>query len=195
MPEKHENSIAPDSRGAQISWTRWWPLAFGPAGMAFVYIADALDWSAVLYKPTLETLAIVLTMAASLTFFARALAWRNPLDTIMAALSIAFMCREFHWEWTGDGVYIAIALMGVWSWRWRERLGRVFNYSPPRRIWLYSTGAAYVLSQLIARRAFRAILPNEAVLHMPLEEVAETVAHLMLLVMAVSPPYGSVKKI
>jgi len=47
--------------------------------------------------------------------------------------------------------------------------------------WWTATMAVYFLSVLISRRVFRHILPCEKELHIPLEEVMETMAHLMML--------------
>jgi hypothetical protein len=58
---------------------------------------------------------------------------------------------------------------------------------------LVATGWAYLLSQLIARRVFR-FVPLEDVLHVPAEEVTETMAHTMLAGIAISGLIGWVRQ-
>lgn len=68
-----------------------------------------------------------------------------------------------------------------WTWLWRKRL-RPFadagNFLP----WFKATMAIYVLAVLLARRAFRDVLPYEDAVNTQLEETMENVAHSMLLI-------------
>jgi hypothetical protein len=47
---------------------------------------------------------------------------------------------------------------------------------------LFEVLGTYLFSQLIARQVFRNVYPNERLVHVHLEETAETAAHLLLLV-------------
>jgi hypothetical protein len=62
------------------------------------------------------------------------------------------------------------------------------------KVSLFGVLWTYLFSQLIARRVFRDILPNERLLHIPLEETAETFAHLSFLVFAIYCFYFISKK-
>ena len=103
-------------------------------------------------------------------------------------LAVALLCREIHFAGTHHGIYVALAAISLWAWYWRERLSVPFNRGPLRPL-LLSSFAVYIFSQLIARRIFRGILPDEARLHIPLEEVAENVGHLVLLATALVSGY------
>ena len=173
-------------------WWGWWPLLLGPLGVGFVYLAAALDWPAALHKPTLERLAIGLTIASAAILLLRSAVRRHSFHVLMAALAVVVVCREFHWDWTDKTVYAALVVLAVWGWIWRGRVFPFLDGHPRTRVWFIATVVAYVFSQVIARRVFRDILPNEQALHVPLEEIAETVAHSCLLVVALLPPWRSV---
>ena len=101
-------------------------------------------------------------------------------------LSGAFFCREWHFAGTSTGVYVVLVLLGFWAFKQR-RLFDKFIGKGRFRIWLFSAFATYLLSQLIARRFFRHLyLPQEAQLHINLEETVETMAHVMLIVVSFS---------
>jgi hypothetical protein len=171
------------------SLRHWWPLALGPLAILCVYGAHHVGWTSIIAKPPHEALALVLIFSASLAFAARALHGDGPAYTILGVLATAFACREVHWAWTHKGVYVAVLGVFVWALCWRERL--LPNVMAGRFLpWLVSTGFVYVLSVLVARRAFRGILPLEPELHVALEETLENVAHAMLLLTAFSDRFG-----
>ena len=72
--------------------------------------------------------------------------------------------------------------MGIWAFVWHEKLFTCLNRSIMLKVSLFGVLWTYLFSQLIARRVFRDILPNERLLHIPLEETAETFAHLFFLI-------------
>ncbi len=76
--------------------------------------------------------------------------------------------------------------MGIWAFGWHEKLFTCLNRSIMLKVSLFGVLWTYLFSQLIARRVFRDILPNERLLHIPLEETAETFAHLFFLLFALS---------
>jgi hypothetical protein len=49
------------------------------------------------------------------------------------------------------------------------------------KVSLFGVMWTYLFSQLIARRVFRGIFPNESLLHIPMEETVETAAHVFFL--------------
>ena len=82
-------------------------------------------------------------------------------------------------------MYITFALLAFWAFRRKEFFGRVLTKTP-LKIWIVATFTTYALSQLIARRLFRHLrLPQEADLHIYLEETVETTAHLMMIVVCI----------
>ena len=72
-----------------------------------------------------------------------------------------------------------LAGIGVWTGLWHRRLREPLR-DWRHTSWLIATFAAYFLSQVIARRAFK-IIPGEDAIHVPLEEWAETTAHLLFM--------------
>jgi hypothetical protein len=161
--------------------------------MAMNYVADAQGWDFYLQKSPHEIAAVVLTGVALLCQSARWYTGRNPVHKWLAFLALAFLCREIHFEGTGEGVYVALGILLVWGWLSRERLlegaavGRLGQ-------WVLATGWTYLLSQLIARRVFRYIhLPDEQGMHVMLEEVVENVAHILLIITAFADRFGADK--
>ncbi len=188
-PARADSIANPAQASSRPAWFNWWPILIGPAGIVFVYIASALHWNAVLHKANLENVGVVLTVSTAVALAFRSSVTRQPAYIVLTALAIAIACREIHWDWTKKTVYVAVAAIGIWGLVWRHRIQPFFSERPRTWIWLVATGSVYVLSQVIARRAFRHVLPDEQALHIPLEEIAETLAHSMLLFFAVAPPF------
>ena len=59
-------------------------------------------------------------------------------------------------------------------------IGRAFAESPQCGVWLVLAAGVYILSQLVGRRVFAGVLPNEQLIQDPLEETLESLGHLML---------------
>ena len=76
----------------------------------------------------------------------------------------------------------SVAALATWGWIRRDRMNRFLDPNPWARVWLIATGCTYVLSQAVARRAFRSILPEEDRFYDDLEELLECTAHTMLIV-------------
>lgn len=148
--------------------------------MVLVYVAYVLQWSQLLDKSLQETLALVITVLAFISFSLRYYSGRSPVHLILVVLAVVFFCREVHFAGTSSGVYVALVVIGAWVMYWRRRLKPLID-NGQFRFWLVSTLGTYLLSQLIARRVFR-FLPHESELHVPLEEIVENAAHLMLFV-------------
>ena len=175
---------------APLRWWAWWPVLLGPAAIGLTYLAYWRDWTWFLNKWHHEVLAVCLLAVTALAFLTRAWRGRNPAHIILTGLAVAFLCREIHFAGTNLGVYIALVLLGAWAWHWRVRLlaaSKVGHFRP----WLCAAGCTYVLAQLVARRVFRG-LPLEEVLQYPgwLEEVVETMAHILLLITAFADLFG-----
>ena len=75
--------------------------------------------------------------------------------------------------------------MGLWAFCWREKLFDCLNRSRILKVSFFGVLWTYLFSQLIARRVFRGIFPNERLLHILMEVTVETSAHLFFLVFAI----------
>jgi len=116
--------------------------------------------------------------------------WRtgNPLCAILAGLAVAFTCREIHFAGTDVGVKVALGVLVIWAVVWRRRLAGPIR-DTGQFAWVIASGLAYALSMVVAKRVFSArhlaLIPNEEVIHVTLEEGLELAAHLLLLLSAV----------
>ena len=189
-----------------LRWWSWWPVLLGPAAMGLTYLAYWLthvrhwqDWGWYLNKTHHEVLSERLLELTVLVYLIRAWRGRNPAHIILTGLAVAFLWREYHWEWTEVGdqdwtkiiLYGALVVLGIWAWHWRERLSAATR-AGQLRPWLCAAGCTYVLAQLIARRAFGDHLPYDQDMHKFgwLEEAVETMAHILLLVTAFADRFG-----
>jgi hypothetical protein len=162
-------------------WWTWWPLLLGPIVMFCFYFGAGAAYVSLSWKPTLELVAIALTSTAVCIGLVRYGVQRLEYHLLLTLLSGAILLREIHWDWTTKFVYVAIALLAVWGWIRRDRMNRFLDPNPWPRVWLIATGCTYVLSQAMARRAFRSILPEEDRFYDDLEELLECTAHAMLI--------------
>ncbi len=74
-------------------------------------------WSGV--KAVLETIALVLMGAAFLFSLLRIALTKGSVFSIwLSVLVLILLCREIHWDWTSNGVYVGVflwAVAGVWK--------------------------------------------------------------------------------
>lgn len=166
-----------------------WPglLLIGPFTIAFVYLAHSLGWTLVEREAT-ELVAPWIPAAAAVLFGLRALWQRNLLFLLMTGFAVAAMFRELHYDWTHHGVYYFLVMLMACAWLWRERikpLARQGNFLP----WFKATMAAYFLAVLLARRAFRDMLPYEDDVNTQLEETMENVSHSLLFLTSLATPW------
>lgn len=175
-------------------WWNWWPLLIGPGAAASVYILYATDRMDDFAKPVQEKVAIGLAITAFCVSFLHLLIGRRPFHLLLSAVALTVVFREFHWEWTNKFVYISLAAIAAWGFVWRARLGPFVDRHKHVRVWLIATAVTYVLSQAIARRAFRGVIPHEAVVYDLMEEVTENAGHLMLCVTALIGPWLPARK-
>jgi hypothetical protein len=160
---------------------------FCPAilGIFFVYWADANGYQALIMKAYHEHIAIGLMSVATVLFVMRAFCSRMEVDFILAVMSVNFFCREIHFVGTDNGVVIVAAFVLIWVLIRKNRIWASIEQAKLFQISLAGTAFTYLLSILIARRVFSinhlALLPNEANVHIALEEVLENIAHLFLI--------------
>ena len=157
----------------------WWPLLCAPAAVALTLLAHDRGWEPLLHKPNHEFIAIPL-LALTVVFMART--WRTRREALFLALTIvsaAFLCREIHFTGSDPLLYLSVNAVAFWVWRrWPDMRATLVTW--PARAWLVASFACYFLSQVVARRAFRGLAGEDAV-HVPLEELLESVAHLLFL--------------
>ena len=162
-----------------------WCFIPGILGVLFVYWADANGYQTFILKGHHEIIAIVLIGGATALFLLRAVCYRMEIDFILAAMSTNFLCREIHFVGTDNGVVIVAAFVLIWLLIRKNRIWASIEQAKLFQVSLAGTAFTYLLSILIARRVFSinhlALLPNEANVHIALEEVLENIAHLFLI--------------
>lgn len=174
-----------------------WILLPGLIAVLLVYAAHHLNvCTFILSKPFHEHLALWLVASVFLVLVIKSLLSRDPLMIYLAALALVFFVREFHDTTvnlfgeaylveTKKPVNFLFAGMGLWGIGWRERLFSGLNRFRLLQVAIFGMLWGYFFSQVIARRVFKGILPDENLLHVPFEETAETGAHLFFLLFAV----------
>jgi hypothetical protein len=162
-----------------------WCFIPGIVGVLFVYWAEANTYQALILKAHHEHLAIGLLSVATVLFLIRTVCYRMEIDFILAVMSVNFLCREIHFPGTDNGVVIVAGLIFCWILLRKNRIWASIEQAELFQISIAGTAFTYFLSILIARRVFSidylALLPNEANLHVALEEVIENIAHLFLI--------------
>lgn len=165
----------------------WWPSLVAPLVVAAVWACSPLFPGFRTLQSSLEVPAPWLVGAVAAVLAARTYITRRPNHLWLMALALAFMLRENRdvtgLQWMSKGIYVMLAGLGLWAWMWRRHLLAEMKGDPRHTAWFVAAVLAYVLSQVIARRAFR-FIPGEQGIHRAIEEVAETVAHLVFLTAA-----------
>ena len=162
-----------------------WCFLPGILGVFFVYWVEAKGYHALILKEYHEPLAIGLLSIAAAFFLSLSFLYRLEIDFILAVMSINFLCREIHFVGTDNGVVIVAGLVLIWVLFRKNRIWVSIEKAKLFQIILAGTAFTYFLSILIGRRVFSidylALLPNEANVHVALEEVLENIAHLFLI--------------
>jgi hypothetical protein len=157
----------------------------GILGMLFVYWAEANGYQALVLKKYHEQIAIGLMGVATVLFLMRAVFYRMEIDYILAVMSMNFLCRELHFVGTDNAVVIIAGLCLIWALLRKNQFWTSIRQAKLFQISLTGTAFTYFFSILISRRVFSidhlALLPNEANVHVALEEVLENIAHLFLI--------------
>ena len=173
-----------ESKTRYWRYGQWWPMLLGPTGMFAVYVGQYFHQEYIFSRGSNESVALILLGIALINFLLQTCLFRSNFYLFMVCLSGAFFCREWHFSGTSTGIYVALVFLGFWAVKQKTRFEKVVG-NGRFRIWLIATMVTYLLSQLIARRVFRYIcLPQEAQLHIYLEETVETLAHIMLILVS-----------
>ena len=140
-----------------------------------------------------EGIAPLLVLVILAILLTKSFISRDPLMIYLSVLALVFFVREINnTDITifGDTylfkskklVDCLLPVMVLWTFAWHEKLFARLNRSMMQKVSLFGVMWTYFFSQLIARRVFRGIFPDESLLHIPMEETAETAAHLFLLI-------------
>lgn len=201
MIQKLQNYLWNDTtRRAFHDWSRlvfsyrgiW---CFIPAilGVIFVYWAENYSKFLIL-KEYNEILAIYLMSIAVILFLVRSLLYRLEIDYILLTMAVNFLCREIHFTGTDNAVVIVAAIVLAWAFYRKDRLWSNIENAKAVQIALAGTAFTYFLSIIIARRVFSinhlGLLPNEANVHIALEEVLENIAHLYFIFIGILAFFG-----
>lgn len=153
-------------------------------GIVFVYWAE-YNSKFLIAKEYQEILAICLMGIAVILFLVRSLLYRLEFDFIVLTMAVNFLCREIHFTGTDNAVVIVAAAVLIWIYYWRNRIWANIEHATAVKIALAGTVFTYFVSIIISRRVFSVdnlgLLPNEADVHVALEEVLENIAHLYLI--------------
>ena len=168
-----------------ISHRGIWCFFPGIIGVFFVFWAEANGYQALILKENHEHIAIGLMGVATVLFLMRAVFYRMEIDYILAVMSINFLCREIHFVGTDNAVVIVAGMVLIWVLIRKNQIWASIRQAKLFQISLTGTAFTYFLSILISRRVFSidhlSLLPNEANVHVALEEVLENIAHLFLI--------------
>ncbi len=166
-----------------ISFRGIWCFVPAILGIIFVYWAENYSKNLIL-REYHEVLAICLMSSAVILFLVRSLLYRLEIDYVLLTIAVNFLCREIHFIGTDNGVVIVGVIVLVWIFYWKGRIWENIENARLVQFAVVGTAFTYFLAILVQRRVFSidhlALLPNEANLHGPLEEVLENIAHLYL---------------
>ena len=152
-------------------------------GVALVLVADREDYTPLLLKKNHELIAIPLLGLATVLWLASARRTREPVTCAAALLGIALTCREIHFKGSNFLIFVAVVTALFWGWPRRRMLLAALR----KRIelqWYAGALWSYFLSQVVAHRPFKG-LPGELRLHVPIEEMLESVGHVVIFCSAV----------
>jgi hypothetical protein len=161
----------------------FWPFLLWGVPIIAVYTLGYWELDRWCGREILEQIALPLVLISVVSY--GLLAWRrgNEFAKVVFVLSLGIFCREWHFSGTSKGIYILIVCVIGWAIYRRKKITALIKDTPVE-IWIWAAGLCYVMSQLIARRAFGEshlnILPMEERYHILLEESVETMAHLIL---------------
>ncbi len=175
------------------SWI-WVP---GLSGIILVYFLRALDLFPYLLTRTFhEKIAPWIVVAIVFILIIRSIMSKDELIIYLMVLACVFLIRELDdtvFDFYGylfelktkNLVSFLLIAMGTWGYLWRKKLFFCLNREILFKLMISGMLFSYFFSQVIARRAFRHVLPDEKLLHIPMEEMTETISHLFFLTVAV----------
>ncbi len=162
-----------------------------------VYLVYSLNSQAFLLQREFhETIAPYMVASIVFLLVIRSIITSDKLIIYLTLLAIVFFIREL--DDTAVQLFgvttemktkklvsvllVGMAILGI---VWQKVLFACLNSHKFFKLLLSGMLFSYFFSQVIARRAFRHVLPNEKVLHIAMEETSETLSHLLFLGIAV----------
>ena len=197
-----ETKKAPGLRWAGI--VSWWPLLLGPAGIGITLLLDTFHWEFTFYRPgatgrehdeyrfisvlwnydnlvwALEGIAPWLLVIPSIIYWIRSIHTRNPLYVILTGLAVSLLCREINFVGMDKAIYPLGVIILVWLVAWRKVIAEPLK-DRRHTTWLVAMVVTYFFALLADRRVFK-FIPDEARIHSQIEECAETIGHLVMIV-------------
>ncbi|HRR06051.1 MAG TPA: hypothetical protein P5105_02105 [Victivallales bacterium] len=176
--------------------------------LTVTYISFFLSFESILHKGNNEIIAIILMSIVPVILFSLVLLSRFAfIYSFFFILALNFLIRELDasvWNLpiigefklrTKEYIYFAICIMFLWA-IWKiEKVQAFFSENPFARKLFLSMFITYLFSQLVARRIFRNIFPDEKQIHIPLEEITENFAHFVFLLFAITILIYFIKKV
>jgi hypothetical protein len=140
-----------------------------------------------------EGIAPWLVSVILVTLLTKSFISRDPLMISLFVLALVFLVRELddtvltvfgstYLFKSKKLVDLLLVGMSLWAFGWHEKLFACLNRSMIQKVSFFGVLWTYLFSQLIARRVFRGVFPNESLLHIPMEETVESSAHLFFLI-------------
>jgi len=189
------------------SWKKvliWWPLLLGPAAIGIAVLLGTFGWEFSFYTlgamgdeqdeygfipvlwnydklvAALESIAHWLLVIPTIVYWVRAIHTRNPLYVILTVLAASLLCREIHFTGMDKAIYPLGVIILIWVVAWRDIIAKPLK-DRRHTVWLVATVVAYFFALLADRRALK-FIPDEAQIHSQIEECAETMSHLVMIV-------------
>ena len=129
-----------------------------------------------------EFAAVVLMALTVLIFLIRVVLYKLKLDIVFFIVSVGFLCREIHFVGTDTGVVVVAVVAGILAWWWRDDILDELADKNQLKAVIFCMCWSYLVTLMIQRRAFSerhlALLPDEGLVHITLEEITENAAHL-----------------
>ncbi|MCE5326905.1 MAG: hypothetical protein LLG01_10885 [Planctomycetaceae bacterium] len=183
----------------------FWPLLAGPLAFGLIMLLGQFAWSFGFWVPgevnhhyaivktvwtfndpanglnvRLDELGPFLLLVALAAYWIKSILTRNPLYLVLTLMTGSLLCREIHFTGMDKAIYVLGVLVVITLIAWRKTL--VAPLADWRHnSWLIAAVVTYVLSQAVARGAFK-FIPGVRAMHLQLEEGIETAAHLVLIV-------------
>jgi len=169
----------------------------GLSGIILVYLVYSLNSQSILLQRDFhETIAPYLVASIAFLLVIRSIITRDKLIIYLTLLAVVFLIRELDDTAaqlfgvdteikTKKLVSVLLVGMAVLGIIWQRMLFACLNSHRFFKLLLSGMLFSYFFSQVIARRAFRHVLPNEKILHIAMEETSETLSHLLFLGIAV----------
>ncbi len=184
---EHETELiaAADGSSFPAMWKRmwvWFPALAPPLTIAAVYATMAAGRGDLVAKRPQEVLGLILPAVAVLIAGLRWVIRRERFHLVLTVAAASLLCREIHFRGSHHGIYAAMAGIGLWCYLWRRSLLPAVHRTRKGR-WLALAAWAYFVALLIQRRALK-FLPDESKLHIQMEELAENIAHLFVIILS-----------